>query len=112
MNKKELVRITKYLLNEGFCVDEVKEQENEHYCSFGKYTPAGEDWYETIWFDGSFEDFKKQVEKRYCSFDVDDEVTPYVQNRGTNGIPSSIRELLEDAEWKEEQLKALVDSGY
>ena len=77
---------------------------------WGQGTPAGEDWWETIWFDGTNEDFINNIKRRYNTFDVDEEAEMWVNMRGTNGVPNSIKILLEDAEWKEGMLLKLSDA--
>lgn len=84
------------------------EGDNEHAIEIGQYTPCGEDWYEYICFTETAEDFIVALEERSNSFDVDEEVVRWIDNRGSNGIPASIRDLLEDAEWKQEKLRALA----
>ena len=39
---------------------------------------------------------------------IDEEVEIWIDIRGTRGVPSSIKSLLEDAEWKLEKLKELL----
>lgn len=63
-------------------------------------TPAGEDWIVTFWFDGTARRFKRAIEQYAIYFDIDEEVSLYVANRGQYGIPSSIEVLLEDTKWK------------
>ena len=75
--------------------------------TISQYTPAGEDWSE-IFEASSVGDFVGNLEKRIENWDIDEEVEPYIDMRGRNGIPSSIRELLEDAEWKLNTLKELL----
>lgn len=75
--------------------------------TISQYTPAGEDWSEIL-EASSVGDFVGDLEKRVENWDIDEEVEPYIDMRGRNGIPSSIRELLEDAEWKLNTLKELL----
>lgn len=72
-------------------------------------TPAGEDWIVTVWFDGTARGFKRAIEQYAIYFDIDEEVSLYVDNRGKNGIPSSIEVLLEDAKWKKRELEDLAE---
>lgn len=72
-------------------------------------TPAGEDWIVTVWFDGTARGFKRAIEQYAVYFDIDEEVSLYVDNRGKNGIPSSIEVLLEDAKWKMRELEDLAE---
>ena len=61
-------------------------------------------------FDETEEDFISEVGIYYMGFDPDDEVEFYIQNRGKNGIPISIRDLLKDQDWKDEKLKSLSEA--
>ncbi len=72
-----------------------------------RYTPAGEDWIVNLWFDGTVDGFIAETQDYYQGFDVDEEVELWVDGRGQRGVPSSIRTLVEDAEWKESQLEVL-----
>lgn len=72
-------------------------------------TPAGGDWIVTCWFDGTARGFKRAIEQYAIYFDIDEEVSLYVANRGQYGIPSSIEVLLEDAKWKMRELEALAE---
>lgn len=72
-------------------------------------TPAGEDWIVAFWFDGTARGFKRAIEQYAIYFDIDEEVSLYVANRGQYGIPSSIEVLLEDAKWKKRELEDLAE---
>lgn len=93
----------------GFFVGEVEKQGNDFYVEINQNTPLGEDWWEVIWFDGTSEGFIEAVRERYNNFDVDEEAEVYIDNRGKNGVPDSIRDLLDDAVWKEKTLGELAD---
>ena len=95
--------------NNGFSIHEVEKQGNDFYVELNQYTPLGEDWWETIWFDGTDEGFIEAIKDRYNGFDVDEEAEIWVENRGKNGVPNSIKALVEDAEWKERTLGELFD---
>lgn len=92
-----------------FTIHNVEKQGKELYVELGRYTPCGEDWWETIWFDGTNDGFIEAVRDRYNNFDVDEEAEIWVECRGRNGVPSSIKALVEDAEWKESALGRLAD---
>lgn len=105
--KKLNKKIIKILENNDFAYGEVTEQDGEYYIELNQYTPEGEDWWETIWFDGTSKGFIEAVQDRAYNFDVDEEAEIYVSMRGQNGVPSSIKALIEDAEWKQETLEDL-----
>lgn len=101
---KEIIDV---LENHNFEIQQVEEPNGDKYIELQQHTPCGEDWHETIWFNGTDDDFVRNVNKRYMDFDVDEEVEPWVEKRGENGVPSSIKALVEDAEWKERELEIL-----
>lgn len=108
-NIKLSEKIIDVVENNNFYIDKVQKQNNDYYVEINQYTPAGEDWWETIWFDGTDDGFIKAVRERYRDFDVYDEAEIWIDYRGKNGVPSSIRELIEDAEWKAIKLGELAD---
>ena len=86
-------------------IGDVTKQNNEFYLEYGQSTPEGEDWWETLWFDGTEEGFIKAFTERANSFDVDEEAEVWIESRGkVRGVPDSIRDLIDDAEWKKETL--------
>ena len=71
------------------------EEQNRGFClEFGQATPEGEDWNETIWFNGTLESFADSLEQRALNFNVDDEAEVYISCRGKYGCPSSISDLI------------------
>jgi hypothetical protein len=94
--------------NNGFTV-RYNKQNDEFYAELNQLTPLGEDWWTTIFFDGTNEGFIQAVIRYYYEFDVDEEVEPLIKNRGKYGIPDSIEDLIEDAKWKEEKIDKLSD---
>ena len=75
-----------------------------------QYTPEGEDWHETFEFNGDPNIFIQDLIRRVNNFDIDDEVEPYVEMRGKQGVPSSISVLLADAQWKLDTLTELQNA--
>ena len=103
-------KIIEVIENNEFDHDAVAEQDNEYYIELYQNTPAGEDWYVTIWFDGSNNGFINSFRKYAEDFDVDEEAEIWIKSRGEHGVPSSISVLVKDAEWKKETLgKTLKD---
>lgn len=72
------------------------------------FSPAGEDVIRYICFDGSKEGFVRGFETAADDFDADENAAMWVESRGQNGVPSSIRVLIEDAEAIK---KALVEAA-
>lgn len=91
------------------CNQEINEQNKEKYIEINQCTPEGEDWWETIWFDGTYEGFTNAIEERVLNFDIDDEVEVWIPSRGKGGCPNSIMDLVHDAEWKQKTLENLLD---
>lgn len=101
-------KIIEAIENNGFGCHAVMEHDNKFYIELYQYTPAGEDWNVIIWFDGSDNGFINSFRKYTEDFDVDEEAEIWIESRGERGVPSSIRVLVDDAEWKEERLQTLL----
>lgn len=69
-------------------------------------SPKGEDF----GFSVPAADFVRAVRDYYQDFDVDEHVELWIDGRGKNGVPSSIRELVKDAEDIDDMLKELADT--
>lgn len=102
-------KIIEVLKNKDFTIHDIEKQDNDFIVEINQGTPLGEDWWETIWFDGTDEGFIKAVRERYNNFDVDEETEVWIESRGKRGVPNSIKALVEDAEWKESMLCELAD---
>ena len=63
------------------------------------YSPEGEDVLISFGYNGSEDGFVDRFSEYAEDFDVDDHVEMYVNNRGKNGIPNSISDLVTDAKW-------------
>lgn len=73
----------------------------------GKYSPAEEDF--SIIVD--VENFSESVREYANNFDADEHAEMWIEARGrVNGVPNSIRELIEDAEEIQEMLNELSDT--
>ena len=102
--------IVRVFENNGFTVGK-PEYSNHHreYCiEINQYTNLGEDWWITLWYDGSDEDFIDQFETMVDNFDPDEEAEIFIDMRGKNGVPDSIRDILDDQVWKLETLKTTL----
>ena len=102
--------IIRVLEDNGFTVGE-PEYSNHHkeYCvEINQSTDLGEDWWLTLWYDGSDEDFIQKFETLVEYFDPDEEAEIYIDMRGKNGVPDSIRDILDDQVWKLETLKTTL----
>lgn len=102
--------IVRVLEDNGFYVGE-PEYSNHHneYCiEINQSTDLGEDWWLTLWYDGTDEDFIQKFETLVEYFDPDEEAEIYIDMRGKNGVPDSIRDILDDQVWKLETLKTTL----
>lgn len=71
-----------------------------------KYSPAGEDFIFTV----PTLNFVKEVEQYAEDYDPDEHAEMWIDSRGKGGCPSSIRELIDDADAIAEMLKELAKS--
>ena len=74
------------------------------------YSPEGENLATTICFDGTPMGLINALDEHYESFDVDEHVELWIDGRGKNGVPSSIKDLVADAEAIEEMYKELYEA--
>ena len=101
-------KIIEAIENNGFNYHDIEEECNIYNIKLYQSTPAGEDWYVSIWFDGSNNDFIDKFRRKCSRFDVDEEAEIWIESRGEHGVPSSISVLVKDAEWKKEKLGLLL----
>lgn len=87
-------------------VGQYENQDDGVYVDLSFYSPAGEDCTFTIDCTDN-ETFVEGVRKEYENFDVDEHVMLWAESRGQNGVPSTIKELLDDAEEIERILEEL-----
>ena len=88
---------------------ETTEQDGEYFNEVEFYSPCDEDVVETVWHDNTPSGFVKGFRKCAESFDVDEHVELWVDGRGKNGVPATVRELLEDAEAIKDKLMTVAD---
>ena len=71
---------------------------------------AGQDIpYEYDGWDGTAEDLVKDFVRYAENYDVDEEVELYANMRGQNGVPSTIRELLDDCQEAKDTLMKIAE---
>lgn len=104
--KKDIIKI---LEKNDFVIGEIIKANNGIYVDLNQSTLLGEDWWIAIFFNGTNNGFIQEFYNRAYGFDIDEEVEIFVQNRGKNGIPSSIVDLVEDAKWKQKTLEKTAD---
>ena len=59
---------------------------------------AGQDIPTEFYFDGTAEDFVEKFCEAADCYDVDCEVEIFVDSRGKNGVPKTVREILDDCQ--------------
>lgn len=80
------------------------------YLELSGRSPEGEDLSgECIWFDGTDEGLKAALAEHAESFDPDEHAELWISGRGKNGVPNSIRALIEDADAIKKMLQELSD---
>lgn len=97
------------LEDQGWRLLEVGEQDGCPYVEIENWSPAGEDLPETIWIEEG-DTFASAARKWADSFDKDDHVELWVESRGERGVPSSIRELVDDADEIQQMFNELADA--
>lgn len=73
------------------------------------YSPEGEDVIIPLIYDGTEEDFIRQFRSYAEGFDAEEHAEMWIESRGKNGVPDSIKDLLEDAEWIKSTLEEVAD---
>lgn len=81
-----------------------EQHEKKHFAECETWSPAGEDLVVTIWYDGTGRDFIKNFREYADDFDPDEHAEIWANSRGRNGVPNSIRELIDDADAIKEML--------
>lgn len=69
------------------------------------WSPAGED---LVFYVEKDEDFVRGVKKLAADFDADEHAEMWVESRGKQGVPNSIRELINDADAIDKMLQDLA----
>jgi hypothetical protein len=95
--------------NDMHIYDRNDEQNGEFTRDIEFYSPEGEDVIECIWYDGTSEGFVEAFRSNAENFDADEHAEMWVEFRGTRGVPESIRDLLDDADWIKNTLLAVAD---
>ena len=85
--------------------------DKETYYEIGKESPAGQDFFVGITFDGSPRDFVDQLYQTYEDFDVSYETYLWLDEtgHGRRGAPWDMRDLYNDMEACEQNLAYLHD---
>ena len=90
-------------------VDDREEQNDEYYRDIEFYSDAGEDVCKTIWYDGTDSGFIESFRQLAEDFDADGHAEMWVKERGKNGVPDTIRELIDDADSIKNKLLSVAE---
>lgn len=76
------------------------EEDGRTYVELETSSPAGEDFIMYIDFNQSepVTSFLDDLKEYYEEFDAEEHAEMYIERRGQNGVPGTIRELLDDAD--------------
>ena len=96
-------------LGEKLNICSVGIQDGEYYAELEFGSDAGEDFVFDVWFDGTWNDFVTKFHQYAIGFDPDEHAEMWVESRGKNGVPDSIRELIDDADSIQKYLEKLSD---
>lgn len=99
--------ITDALERNEFRLCGIDEQYDEYVAEVEFYSPLGEDFIMTIFFDGTNRDFVQQFQEYYYDYDADDHAAELIEHRGTNGVPFCVRDILDDAEAIDSMMKKM-----
>lgn len=105
MNFDELKKIIE---DDGWEVISDENIRNDSELDIRQYTPAGEDWGISVFFDGTVEDAINAIIEYAENYDYNDEQGELIAMRGQQGIPDDIETLVEDGKWKQEVLNDLA----
>lgn len=73
------------------------------------YSPDGEDIIVPLIYDGTEEGFIKAFRRCAEDFDAEEHAEMWIESKGKNGVPNSIKDLLEDAEWIKDTLMKIAE---
>lgn len=95
--------------NEVNLSEKYKANNNEFYHEVEFYSDAGEDVVETVFYNGTSEDFIRAFREMAMIFDADEHAAMWVNLSGKRGVPNSIRVLVDDADSIKEFLLKVAD---
>ena len=103
-------RTIEVLENNDMHAYERSEQHGEFTREIEFYSPEGEDVLECIFYDGTDESFIKAFRSNAENFDANEHAEMWIENRGqVGGVPESVRDLINDAEWIKDTLLSVAD---
>lgn len=100
-------KLQRIIEDKGFYFKHEKEKDGRYSALLEQSTPLGEDWCLEFLYK-NIADLINQITEYSYNYDADEEAEIYINIRGKNGVPSSIRALLDDSQWKKDQLTKLA----
>lgn len=91
----------------GFFFKHKEEQKRRYYALLEQSTPLGEDWCMEFIYK-NISDLIQQICEYAEGYNVDDEAEIYIEIRGKHGVPNSIKELINDSQWKKDKFAELA----
>ena len=87
-----------------------KVDDGRTYAEMRKYSPLGEDFGMIIDFskENPVDTFMNDLQDYYSGFDPEEHAAMWIENRGQNGTPNSIQDLLDDAKDIEDMIGELI----
>ncbi len=73
------------------------------------YSPEGENVIVSLTYDGTEESFIHEFVDYANDFDAEEHAEMWIESRGKNGVPDSIKNLLEDAKWIKDTLMEMAE---
>lgn len=92
---------------------EISERYNEkgkYDIELETYSPEGEDVIVSLIYDGTEEGFVAAFVDYANWFDAEEHAEMWIEGRGKNGVPESIKDLLEDAEWQKNMFLEVAEA--
>lgn len=90
--------ITDVLEQNGFHLLDIEAVYDGPYATLEFNSPLGEDFIFSVWFDGTPTDFVDMFEEYVDGFNPDEHAAELIRNMGKYGVPTSVRDLIDDAE--------------
>lgn len=85
-----------------------RKYHNDYDVELETYSPEGENVVISLIYDGTEDDFIKKFENYAEDFDPDEHAEMWIEARGSvNGVPNSIRDLINDANWIKNMLSTV-----
>ena len=99
----------------SYNVSDTPNERGEVCVELEKYSPQGQDFIATIWFENENEhNFIKALREYWQDFDPDEEACKWIgeDGHGKNGAPYSLRDILDDMEDCKSMLRGLYIAFY